>query len=69
MSLTGEVKTLRFLNLGSNTGDIMTLQASVSVELCLFLSGLVVSVLSTSIHVNRECGEAFVSGLGESLYG
>ena len=67
MTLTGEVKTLRFLSLGSNTGDIITPQSSVSVELCRVLFGLVVSVLSTSI--TGEWGESFVSGLGESLYG
>ena len=67
MSLTGEVKILRFLSLGSNTGDIITLQNSVSVKLYRALFGLVVSVLSTSI--TGECGESFVSGLEESLYG
>ena len=61
MSLTSEVKVLRFLSLGLNTGDIITLQSSVSVKLCLVLFGLVVSVLSTSI--TGECGESFVSGL------
>ena len=47
MSLTGEVKTLRFLSPYSNTGDIITLQSSVSVELWRVLFSLVVSVLST----------------------
>ena len=59
MSLTGEVKTLRFLSLGLNPGNIITLQSSVSVELCRILFGLVVSVLSTSI--TGDWGESFVS--------
>ena len=67
MSLTGEVKTLRFLSPCSNTGDIITLQSSVSVELWRVLFSLVVSVLSTSI--TGEWGESFVSGLEELLYG
>ena len=62
MSLTDEVKTLRFLSLCSNTGDIITLQSSVSVELCRVLLGL----LSFG---SGEWGESFVSGLEESLYG
>ena len=57
MSLTGEVKTLRFLSLDSNTRDVITLQSSVSVELWKVLFSLVVSVLGT--FISGEWGEFF----------
>ena len=70
MSLRNEVKTLQFLSLGSNTGDIITLQSSVSVELCRVLFGLFGLFGPFGLFgLFGECGKSFVSGLRESLCG
>ena len=64
ITLIGDVKAWRFLSLGSNTGDIITLQSSVFVELCRARFDLIAFVLGYSISM--EWGKSFDLALSES---